>query len=252
MPGRKPKTPVREYNERFVDDDRFSRGLGLLEFERTISILNRYLPPAPAVVLDVGGGTGPYSLWLARRGYQAHLIELSPRLIGRALNASRGQVDAPLAGFTIGDARCLGFANRSADAVLMLGPLHRLAERGERLRALREAFRTLRHNGVFFAAARSRFASFIDGMIAGSARGPADDVHLHLPSELREEVEEAGFGFLRMLPVEGVGALVSDLETVWQDERLRARLLETVAEAEDEETALGVSPHIICVAQKNC
>jgi ubiquinone/menaquinone biosynthesis C-methylase UbiE len=251
MPGRKSRTPVRECHEGFGEDDRFSKGLGRLEFERTKSIVGKYLPPAPAVVLDVGGGTGLYSLWLARHGYQAHLIEISPRLIGRALNASRGQSDAPLAGFTIGDARCLGFANRSADAVLMLGPLYHLTEKEERLRALGEAYRTLRHNGVLFAAAMSRFASFLDGMMTESVRDTTYDAHLHLPSELREEVEETGFSFVRMLPVEGVGALVADLEVVWEDERLRIRLLETVAAAEDEETALGVSPHIICVARKN-
>ena len=251
MMGRKPKAPLQDFQQRLADDDRLSKGLGRLEFERTVSILERYLPPAPAVILDVGGGTGRYSLWLARRGYQAHLVELSPRLVGLAINASCGQADAPLAGFAIGDARCLGFATRSAEAVLMLGPLHRLPEREERLRALREAYRTLRHNGLVFTGARSRFASFIDGMIGGPANHRRCESQLHLPSELREEVEEAGFGFVKMLPVEGVGALIADLEAVWQDRRLQARLLETVAAAENEETALGVSPHIICVAQKN-
>lgn len=240
---------MRECRERLAGGERLCRGLGRLEFERTKAIVERYLPPAPAVVIDVGGGAGAYSLWLARRGYQAHLVELSPSLIGRAIRASQGQADAQLAGFAIGDARCLGFANRCADAVLMLGPLCCSAERDDRLGALREAHRTLRHNGVIFAGAMSRRASIIGDALAGSDGGPA--AFLHLPSELIEEVEEAGFAVTRLLPVEGVGALVAGFEDIWEDPDRRKRLLEMVAAAEDDVSVLGASPHIICVARKN-
>jgi ubiquinone/menaquinone biosynthesis C-methylase UbiE len=275
MVRRKSRISVQDYYDRFAEGERLAAGLGRLEFERTKSILERFLPPAPGVVIDVGGGTGPYSLWLAKLGYMAHLVELSPALVGQALQASRNQGDAPVASFTIGDARCLGFPNRSADAVLMFGPLYHLTEREERLRALREAYRMLKHKGLLFAAAISRFASLVEGMLTGSIRDPvfaqivADDLadgehcnptddisyftdaFYHLPWELRQEVEEAGFGFVDLLPVEGMGALVGDLDALWQDEGLRLKLLEMISLSESEETILGVSPHLICIAQKN-
>jgi hypothetical protein len=49
--------------------------LGRLEFARTMELLERFLPPVPAVVLDVGGGAGGYALPLARRGYEVHLLD---------------------------------------------------------------------------------------------------------------------------------------------------------------------------------
>ena len=72
---------------------------------------------------------------------------------------------------TLGDARKLAFPDRSADAVLLLGPLYHLTERADRLAALREARRVLRPGGVVFAAAISRFASLLDGL----ARDLLDD-----------------------------------------------------------------------------
>ena len=53
----------------------------------------------------------------------------------------------PLASIRQGDARALPFADASADALLLLGPLYHLQERADRLRALREAARVLRPGG---------------------------------------------------------------------------------------------------------
>src|SRR4051794_41953166 len=63
-----------------LEDERL-RTWGRLERVRTQELLERFLPPAPATVLDVGGGPGAYALWLARRGYGVRLVgpgELPP------------------------------------------------------------------------------------------------------------------------------------------------------------------------------
>jgi 2-polyprenyl-3-methyl-5-hydroxy-6-metoxy-1,4-benzoquinol methylase len=48
---------------------------GQLEAARTRQLLRRFLPPAPADVLDIGGAEGAYALPLARDGYRVHLID---------------------------------------------------------------------------------------------------------------------------------------------------------------------------------
>jgi hypothetical protein len=40
------------------EDNRLQSGSGLLEFARTVEILQRYLPPPPARIADVGAGLG--------------------------------------------------------------------------------------------------------------------------------------------------------------------------------------------------
>ena len=72
---------MEQYYAEFPGDDRLKSGFGRLEFERTKRIVDRFLPPPPAVVADVGGGTGPYSFWAASLGYEVHLIDPSPRLL---------------------------------------------------------------------------------------------------------------------------------------------------------------------------
>lgn len=57
------------------EEHRLTLSLGRLERIRTWEIMERYLPPAPARVLDVGGGTGVYALPLCARGYRVDLID---------------------------------------------------------------------------------------------------------------------------------------------------------------------------------
>src|SRR5437879_503414 len=57
---------------------RVTRGGGTLEMVRTQELARRYLPPAPAVIYDVGGGPGAYALWLAKLGYTVHLLDALP------------------------------------------------------------------------------------------------------------------------------------------------------------------------------
>jgi 2-polyprenyl-3-methyl-5-hydroxy-6-metoxy-1,4-benzoquinol methylase len=64
------------YADGFREDDRLRlRAYGVLERVRTQELLARFLPPPPATVLDVGGGTGVHAEWLAGLGYDVQLID---------------------------------------------------------------------------------------------------------------------------------------------------------------------------------
>src|SRR5436190_432260 len=104
---------------------RYDKFAGLMDPQE---LLERYLPPAPAVILDVGGGPGVYAYWLARRGYTVHLIDAVPLHVEEARLASSQQPDQPLASSAVGDARQLDWLDESVDAVLLLGPLYHLTE----------------------------------------------------------------------------------------------------------------------------
>lgn len=217
---------LEEYYRQYDESRRLAEGAGDIERIRTQDILSRYLPNAPAVILDVGGATGVHALALAEVGYEVHLVDPISAHVEQAAKASSRSL-RELASCAVGDARNLPFTSCSADAVLLLGPLYHLTDREDRLRALREARRVLHPAGKVFAAAISRFASLIDGVLRdfiadsefveildrdlceGQHRNPTGnpryftDSYFHRAEELRSEVTELGFTIDACLGVEG-------------------------------------------------
>jgi SAM-dependent methyltransferase len=254
--------------------DRLHQGPGQLDRERSRELLTRFLPPVPATVLDVGGGPGGHACWLAARGYQVHLIDITPLHVELARQASARQPQAPLASAETGDARLLSWPAGTADAVVLFGPLYHLTDRADRLRALREAHRVLRPSGALLAAAISRFASALDGLCRGFLKDPqfadivrrdlADGQHrnptgrpeyfmdtfFHHPDELRAEVVEAGFASAAVYAVEGPCWLLSDFDAWWENGEYRDRLLQIARTLETEPALLGVSAHLVAAATR--
>lgn len=123
-----------------------------VEYGLTMRALAEHLPPAPARVADVGGGVGRYAIELARRGYDVTLLDIADECLAFARQKA-AEAGVELAGIVKADARDLSmFANQSLDAVLLMGPLYHLLEHGQRLAAVREAWRVLRPGGRVFAA----------------------------------------------------------------------------------------------------
>ena len=277
MAGRQGPSDGQEilsFYERIDEADRLARGGGQLEFARMQELIRRFLPAPPGTVLDVGGGPGRYSCWLAEQGYDAHLIDPVEKHVKQARQASRAQPDHPLASATQGDARSLDHGDGSADAVLLMGPLYHLTDRNDRLAALREACRVLKPGGLLIAKAINRFASLLSGLIdsniddpnfvpilrrdleEGQHRGQSGPPNyfttafFHRPEELEAEVLEVGFDELGLYAVQGPGLIATDLEGRMSDPAKRAQLLDLIRAVEQEPTLLGVSTHLVVAATK--
>lgn len=270
-----PKTFLSDnlYYNRGREAERLQRATGKLEEARTRDILQRFLPPS-GTVWDIGGGAGVYALWLAQLGYEVHLVDAVPLHIEQAQAASDEQPDHPLASATVGDARKIDAPDECADAVLLLGPLYHLTEETDRIQALREAYRILKPNGVVFAAAISRFASLIDGLTRGflqddyfselvaqdlengQHRNPDNlpgyftTAYFHQPAELPAEVNAAGFRCEPLKMIEGPAGLIPDFDTVWEDEKMRERIVNFLRQIETEPTLLGLGSHLMAVGHK--
>ncbi len=261
------------YYGSFNEGQRLLQGTGQLELARMQDLLTRYVPAAPAEIADVGGGTGPYAVWLAGRGYRVHLVEAVASHVEQAREAAAG-AGVELASAVAGDARSLGLLDGGMDAVLLMGPLYHLTDRADRLQALAEARRVLRPEGVLIAVAISRFASLLDGyrygfvddpvfraivtrdLTDGQHRNPEKtpgyfmDTFFHLPEELESEVEEPGFERLATLGVQGPFQFLEDFDDRWADAEWRMTLLQHLRQIEEERTLLGASTHIMTIARR--
>jgi S-adenosylmethionine-dependent methyltransferase len=132
------------------------------EFAVTLRALDTHLPPAPARVLDCGGGPGRYAIALAQRGYEVTLFDLSPELLAMAREKAV-EAGVTLSGFEQGTATDLSrFADDSFDAVLLMGPLYHLLDECDRKQALAEAYRVVKPGGPVFATFITRYAAHID------------------------------------------------------------------------------------------
>jgi SAM-dependent methyltransferase len=263
---------VATYYAQAPEEDRLKYGAAVLEEARTRELIQRHAPGPPAVVLDVGGGAGAYSFWLADLGYTVHLVDATPRLIAEAQRRAVGEL---LASSRVGDARALEFPDGHADVVLLLGPLYHLTTAADRAKALAEASRVLKPGGWLFGAVISRWASALDGLARdllqdsrfaaivqrdlqdGQHRNPTDRLdffttaYFHTPSDALMETAAAGFANPRIFAIEGPGWLFPDVQERMSDPRRRADLLLVAGMLESEPSLIGVSAHLLVVAQKS-
>jgi SAM-dependent methyltransferase len=255
---------IRSYYEAGLERDRLGQGYSRIELVRTQELLSRHLPPPPAKVLDVGGGPGAYAAWLADGGYEVKLVDATPLHVQQALELAAGRFHA-----AEGDARRLDEPDGSYDVVLLLGPLYHLLEHEDRLAALGEARRVLRPGGLLAAAAISRFASLLDGLLrdlldaegwALVQRDLADGKHLpegnqalftnayfHRPEELQAEVEAAGFHVEGFFGIEGPGWVRAES---LDDERIFEDVVRVARAIEQEPAIIGASAHFLVAARR--
>jgi SAM-dependent methyltransferase len=110
------------YYESGQEAERLESPFSRWEKVRTLDILDRFLPPAPALILDVGGAAGAYAFPLAEKGYVVDLIDPVPLHIEQAKQRAAIDQRVPRS-FQVGDARAIPCEDASADAVLFFGPL---------------------------------------------------------------------------------------------------------------------------------
>ncbi|WP_350343174.1 methyltransferase domain-containing protein [Proteinivorax tanatarense] len=132
-----------------------------IEFEITKRYLDRYIQKG-AKILDVGGGPGRYSIYLAQQGHDVTLLDLSSNNISLAKQKAEER-GVSLSNYIHGNVLDLSkLQDQSYDVVLCMGPMYHLTEEGDRKRAIRECLKKLKKDGSIFVAFISAYAPIID------------------------------------------------------------------------------------------
>ena len=157
---------VSGFYDRADENTRLERSRhGQLEYFTTMTYIHRYAG-RHSKVLEVGAGTGRYSIALAREGMDGTAVEMVESNLTVLRENSKGLEN--LRAFQ-GDAVDLGrFADDSFDLTLILGPMYHLYEPEDIGKAIDEAIRVTKPGGVIFFAFISVYAIMYANYLSGN------------------------------------------------------------------------------------
>lgn len=147
-------TRIEEYYNKFNEEKRLNSRHGQVEFRVSMKYIHEYLDRAArgldahdVKVLDIGAGTGRYSVALAQEGYDVTAVELVKYNLG-ILKKKASAVHA-----IQGNAMNLKkLEDEFFDVTLLFGPMYHLVGFENKSKALSEAKRVTKAGGVIFAA----------------------------------------------------------------------------------------------------
>lgn len=139
-------TELEEYYGKFCEDKRLTRRHGQVEFRTSMKYIHDYLKPGDKI-LDIGAGTGKYSIALANEGYEVDAIELVKYNLG-VLKSYNSSVKA-YQGTALDLSR---YQDETFDLTLLFGPMYHLFSTEDKIKALSEAKRVTKTNGIILVA----------------------------------------------------------------------------------------------------
>ena len=134
------------YYNKFKEDKRLDTKHGQVEFLTAIKYIEKYLKKyTNPKILDVGAGTGKYSIYFKNKGYDIEAVEL----VKQNLNILKKK-DPSIKAY-LGNSINLSFLpSNTYDIILLFGPMYHLISYEEKLQTLNEAKRLLKDDGIIF------------------------------------------------------------------------------------------------------
>ena len=150
------KEIVSSFYGQYDEDGRTAKSRhGQLEYRTTMSFIHRYATEQ-SKILEVGAGTGRYSIALAKEGMDVTAVELVARNLEVLRENSKGMGN--LRSFQADATDLSRFPDNTFDATLVFGPMYHLYEPCEVNSAIDEAIRVTKPDGVILFAFLSVFA----------------------------------------------------------------------------------------------
>ena len=266
---------VQEYYASFHERelDRLLSAEGRLEFALTTRLMAPHLP-ASGAVLDLGAGPGRYSAWLAARGLDVTLADLSANLLElarRHLQQTGAEGAGKVREVVRADARDLGrWSDGTFAATVALGPFYHLPDAADRRRALGEVVRVTAPAGLVAIALmptwallrrtlsipdeRARLADpdFIEAVLTrGQYTNPHPGRFTHGygvdPARVGADLAQVGLRQVLLASTDGFATGLHDAldELRVNDAEAYEAVLELLVRTADDSSLLGTAGHLL-------
>lgn len=131
-------------NSRLIERD------GRVEFLTTMKYIQDVIGTEKKVILDIGAGTGRYSIALAKEGHLVDAVEYTKHNVD--IMRSMMDNDASVILYHGTALNLSKLENDHYDITLIFGPMYHIFEESEKLRVLNEAIRVTKTGGSIFVA----------------------------------------------------------------------------------------------------
>ncbi len=141
-------TNIEKYYNKFNEDKRLLRRHGNVEYVTSMKYIHDYLDDEKqSKIIDIGAGTGRYSVALANEGYDVTAVELVKYNLG--ILKSKG---ANVKAYQGNALKLSKFEDEMFDVTLLFGPMYHLCRFEDKVQALKEAVRVTKTGGVILVA----------------------------------------------------------------------------------------------------
>ena len=191
---------IRYYNK-FNEDKRLNTNHGMIEFKTAIHYINKYIKTGNKI-LDVGAGTGKYSIYYSNLGYDITAVELVKHNL-KIIEKNNKDIKCIL-----GNAIDLSkLTDNTYDITLLFGPMYHLISYEDKLKALNEAKRVTKKNGyIFISYCMNEYAVITHGFIDNNIINEIDNKRLN-KDYLITPKEDDLYSFVRL---EDINKLLDD------------------------------------------
>ena len=252
------------YSNDYTEDDRLTKDLThKVELITTLKYIDKYLNEGDRV-LEVGAGTGIYSLNLARRGYKVDAVEL----VKDNLDILRSKITSEMNINAIqGNALDLSmYEDNTFDMTLILGPLYHLFKKEEIDKVIDEAIRVTKPGGIIYYAFILADLTMINwgfekgNIVPNMGTMITDDYkvinkeeyifYLTYMSEIKELMQEHGnLEVITYVATDGVGRVMCDKINEMSDEEYKHYINYHLSICEREDL-IGYSGHVLAITKK--
>lgn len=152
-------TELELYYNKFNEEKRLDSRHGQVEFITSMKYIHKYLPtdrePSDIKILDIGAGTGRYSIALAEEGYDVTAVEFVKYNLGilkQKYDSIKNTVKGSLTAMQGNAVKLKKLEDNTFDVTLLFGPMYHLFGKEDKLKALSEAKRVTKQGGIILVA----------------------------------------------------------------------------------------------------